>query len=430
MTTEDGNKTATCSITVKTKVYPVTSVSLSKSSATLTEGESLSLTATVNPSNATNKNVSWKSSNTSVATVSNGKVTAVKAGSATITVTTEDGSKTATCSITVNAKVYPVTSVSLSKSSATLTEGEFLTLTATINPSNATNKNVSWKSSNTSVAIVSNGEVTALKAGSAIITVTTEDGGKTATCTVTVKEKVNHTITEPVDENSGIWTQNIDYIDEYGVNHGHGVKIGNVVWAPVNCGYHVTNYKYGKLYQWGRKYGQGYDSDAITPQLTKGQVSETEGNLKSNANKYYYDKGEWVTPSDKELWNSGTESSPVKTESDPCPEGWRVPTKSELNSLIKCHSYWTANDADQVGYWLSGEKTYTEDVPQVFFPASGLRNYSRGEATGRGNVGYYWSSTPSSYVTNAEYFFINKNNVSTNTGGSRANGYSVRCVQE
>ena len=427
---DDGGKTATCEVTVNAKVYPVTGVTLDKTSHEMTEGDEYTLTATINPSNATNKNVSWKSSNTSVATVSNGKVTALKAGSATITVTTEDGSKTATCSITVKAKVYPVTSVSLSKSSATLTEGESLSLTATVNPSNATNKNVSWKSSNTSVATVSNGKVTALKAGSAIITVTTEDGGKTATCMVTVKEKVNHTITEPVDENSGIWTQNIDYIDEYGVNHGHGVKIGNVVWAPVNCGYHVTNYKYGKLYQWGRKYGQGYDSDAITPQLTKGQVSETEGNLKSNANKYYYDKGDWVTPSDKELWNSGTESSPVKTESDPCPEGWRVPTKSELNSLIKCHSYWTANDADQVGYWLSGEKTYAEDIPQVFFPASGLRNYSRGEATGRGNVGYYWSSTPSSYVTNAEYFFINKNNVNTNTGGSRANGYAVRCVQE
>ena len=193
VTTEDGSKTATCSVTVNAKVYPVTGVSLDKTTATLTEGETLTLTATVNPSNATNKNVSWKSSNTSVATVSGGKVTALKAGSATITVTTEDGSKTATCSVTVNAKVYPVTSVSLNKSTATLTEGETLTLTATVNPSNATNKNVSWKSSNTSVATVSNGKVTAVKAGSATITVTTEDGGKTATCSVTVKAIVNVT---------------------------------------------------------------------------------------------------------------------------------------------------------------------------------------------------------------------------------------------
>ena len=187
---DDGGKIATCSVTVNAKVYPVTDVTLDKGSCEMTEGDEFTLTATINPSNATNKNVSWKSSNTSVATVSDGKVTALKAGSATITVTTEDGSKTATCSVTVNAKVYPVTGVSLNKTTATLTEGETLTLTATVNPSNATNKSVSWKSSNTSVATVSNGKVTALKAGTAKITVTTADGGKTATCTVTVNAKV------------------------------------------------------------------------------------------------------------------------------------------------------------------------------------------------------------------------------------------------
>ena len=85
-------------------VYDVESVSLDKTSITLTEGDSETLTATVSPSNATNKNVSWKSSDESVATVSNGKVTALKAGTATITVTTDDGSKTATCQVTVEAK--------------------------------------------------------------------------------------------------------------------------------------------------------------------------------------------------------------------------------------------------------------------------------------------------------------------------------------
>ena len=188
--TEDGAKTATCKVTVVAKVYPVTSVSLDKTSASLTEGETITLTATVNPDNATNKNVSWKSSNTSVASVVDGKVTALKAGTTTITVTTEDGNKTATCNITVNAKVYPVTGVSLDKTTASLTEGETITLTATVNPDNATNKNVSWKSSNTSVASVVDGKVTALKAGTTTITVTTEDGNKTATCNITVNAKV------------------------------------------------------------------------------------------------------------------------------------------------------------------------------------------------------------------------------------------------
>ena len=190
VTTEDGGKTATCVVTVKAKVYPVIGVSLDKTNAELTEGDKLTLTATVTPENATNKKVTWSSNNTSVATVNNGEVTAVAPGTATITVTTEDGGKTATCSVTVNAKVYPVTSVSLDKSSAELTEGETVTLTATIAPANATNKNVSWSSSNTSVATVSNGVVTALAPGTATITVTTEDGGKTATCSVTVKAKV------------------------------------------------------------------------------------------------------------------------------------------------------------------------------------------------------------------------------------------------
>ena len=187
VTTEDGNKTATCDVMVNAKV---TSVSLDKTEVELTEGDTHILTATINPDNATNKNVIWSSSNASVATVSNGKVTAVKAGTATITVTTEDGGKTATCRVMVNEKIYPVDGLSLNKSIAVLYEGETLTLTATITPSNATNKNVIWSSNNTSVATVANGVVTALNAGTAIITATTEDGGKAATCEIIVKTKV------------------------------------------------------------------------------------------------------------------------------------------------------------------------------------------------------------------------------------------------
>ena len=189
-TSDDGGKTATCQVTVNARVYNVESVRLDKTSITLTEGDSETLTATVYPDNATNKNVSWKSSDESVATVSNGVVTALKAGTVTITVTTEDGSKTATCQVTVNARIYNVESVSLDKTNITLIEGDSETLTATVYPDNATNKNVSWKSSDESVAAVSNGTVTALKAGTATITVTTEDGGKTATCQVTVNARI------------------------------------------------------------------------------------------------------------------------------------------------------------------------------------------------------------------------------------------------
>ncbi|MCQ2144506.1 MAG: Ig-like domain-containing protein [Bacteroidales bacterium] len=187
VTTEDGNKTGKCEITVVERTYPVTGVSLDKTSVSLVKGESTSLTATITPSNATNKNVTWTSSNTAVATVAGGTVSAVGRGSATITVRTQDGEFTATCSVTVTV---PVTSVKLDKSSISLTEGESQTLTATISPSDATNKNVSWESSDSEVATVKGGKVTAVKPGTATITVTTEDGNKTASCEVSVKAKV------------------------------------------------------------------------------------------------------------------------------------------------------------------------------------------------------------------------------------------------
>ena len=188
-TTDDGGYTTECAVTVQAKVYQVTSVSLNKTSLTLTEGDVAQLTATVLPENASNKNVRWESTNTGVATVNNGEVTAVKAGSAAIKVITEDGNITAECSVTVNAKVYPVTSVSLDKTSLTLTEGDASQLTATVLPEKASNKNVRWESTNTGVATVNNGKVTAVKKGSAKIRVITEDGNKTAECDVTVKLK-------------------------------------------------------------------------------------------------------------------------------------------------------------------------------------------------------------------------------------------------
>jgi len=167
----------------------VTGVTLDPSSATLEIGQSTQLTETVSPANADDKSISWSSDNTSVATVdANGLVTAVAAGSATITVTTVDGSFTATSDITVNAPApISVTGVTLDQNSLNLSVGGSADLTETVNPSNADNKTVSWDSDNTAVATVnSSGLVTAVAAGSATITVTTADGGFTATSAVTV----------------------------------------------------------------------------------------------------------------------------------------------------------------------------------------------------------------------------------------------------
>ena len=203
--TDDGGKTATCEVTVNAKVYPVTGVTLDKTSATLTEGDELTLTATVNPDNATNRNVTWTSSNGTVASVSNGKVTALKAGKATITVKTDDGGKTATCEVTVNAKVYPVTSITLDKTSVELKEGDEFTLTATIKPDNATNKNVIWSSSDSTVASVLSGKVKAHKSGRVIITARAEGGDKDAVCEIKVTAKDTGGNNEGVGENNGNW---------------------------------------------------------------------------------------------------------------------------------------------------------------------------------------------------------------------------------
>ena len=171
---------ATCEVTVRVAVK---GVSLSKTELPLLKGATAELTATISPSDATNKTLIWSSDNTSVATVENGTVTAVSAGNATITVTTEDGNHTAACEVTVTV---PATGITLSQTELPLVKGASAILTATVAPSDATNQKVVWSSNNPFVATVENGTVTAVSAGNATITVTAEDGNHTATCEVTV----------------------------------------------------------------------------------------------------------------------------------------------------------------------------------------------------------------------------------------------------
>ena len=175
-----------------------TGVSVSPTTKALSIGSTVQLTATVSPSNATDKSVTWNSSNTAVATVSSaGLVTAKAAGSATITVKTNNGGKTATCLITI-PPVEP-TGVTVSPTAKSLTVDATVQLTETVSPSNATDKSVTWSSSDTAVATVSiTGLVTAKAAGNATITVKTNSGGKTATCAITVIPIPTDTPASPV----------------------------------------------------------------------------------------------------------------------------------------------------------------------------------------------------------------------------------------
>jgi uncharacterized protein YjdB len=188
-TTQDGSFTASCNVTVKTLIIPVAEITLNKLILSFVEGDSETLIASVLPDNATNKTVMWESSNDKVATVSNnGKVTAIAPGATTITVTTEDGGKTASCAVTVAAAIVHVTGVTLNRTSLALDEGKSFTCIATILPENATNKTVTWISSSRNVASVDNrGVVRGVSSGTATITVTTQDGNKTATCVITVQ---------------------------------------------------------------------------------------------------------------------------------------------------------------------------------------------------------------------------------------------------
>lgn len=158
---------------------------LNKKKATINLNKTLKLQATVYPADAADKTVTWVSSNPSVATVSStGKVKGIAVGNATITATAAAvGGAVGTCEVTV---VRPVTGVTLNKNSKTLGVGKTYTLKATVKPKNATIKTVKWKSSDTSVAKVKKGVVTAVAPGTATITATTTNGKKTATCTIKV----------------------------------------------------------------------------------------------------------------------------------------------------------------------------------------------------------------------------------------------------
>lgn len=165
----------------------VTGVELNKNQLPLVVGNSEQLTATVSPSNADNQSVSWESDNTSVAEVAqDGTVTAVAAGTATITVTTQDGDYTATCEVVVTSGVVAVTGVNLNTNSFEVYKGNTFNLVATVTPTEATNQNVTWESADPSVATVENGVVTGVNMGSTTITVTTVDGSFTDEATVTV----------------------------------------------------------------------------------------------------------------------------------------------------------------------------------------------------------------------------------------------------
>jgi hypothetical protein len=317
---------------------------LDKTTATMSPGSVLILTATVDYQGIISEpSIKWSSSNTSRATVvSTGRYTALvnipmnaTAGTVTITASTDDGISTATCTVTVsvNPTTIAVVDILINKTNTSLVVGQTEQLVATISPFNATNKAVNWTTNNDAVATVNtNGVITAKAVGSATITVRTQDGNKTAFCTVTVSPAAS----------------------EY-------VIINGVKWATCNVderGFFASSPEnFGKFYQW----------DSMIPWPTSGEeigwLSQEVVHIESWPSRY-----------------------------DPCPSGYRVPTFAEFKAL---------SNPDKVIFesiklnGIIGMKFTDKDRPlnSIFLPCAGYRNQIGKLMMPTEDWGQYWSSS-------------------------------------
>ena len=195
----DGGYMAFCKVTVTAKPVAVTGISIDPAEVTVRVGETTQVRAIISPENATNRKVNWLSTEPQTASVdSNGTITGIKAGTVLIAATSADGGYTAMCTVHVEPAAVPVTGIILNKTALTLRTGKSETLTASVTPDNASDKTVTWTSSNTAIAKVdAAGKVTAVAdkgtkdPSAAVITASAADGTVKATCTVTVEDPVN-----------------------------------------------------------------------------------------------------------------------------------------------------------------------------------------------------------------------------------------------
>lgn len=243
--------------------------------------------------------------------------------------------------------------------------------------------------------------------------------------------------------------------------YGVGTVIDGASWAPVNCGYEPATstsrgYTWGKYYQWGRQYGQGASgqvhcaiypfptsSDETYPSIEDetiviGTVSLSEGQSFDNRYKMYQeDLGvTWLNSEDykTDLWNRGTEENPVKGLYDPCPDGWRVPSLLELESLGITRFTAGINNG-QSGCWASGSKSYSEGASAIFLPCSGCmvitdsKEYGIAAGVyGRNSDALYGSSWPA--TSESAYHIIEADSWHLDVAGHKSDAYAIRCIRE
>jgi uncharacterized protein (TIGR02145 family) len=428
----------------------VTGVALNETKLTLTEGNTFQLLATVQPGNAANKDVTWQSTNTAVATVDAGLVTAVSIGQATIIVVTEDGQKTATCAVSVVP--VTVTSVVLDQKTAELGGNQTLPLTATVLPERATNKNVTWRSSNPSVATVNNnGIVTSTSTGgTAMIIVTTDEGGKSDTCHLTVTISVESVSLDLNTATVGLgdeltlratvlplsaanravtWEStnpSIVTVDN-GVVHGVALGTASVVVKTTEGG--KTDTCYVTVVQpvpncnsstpgWGANLGTV--SFISNNTWSFGGLKWSDDVIASACDKTTYNVNQ-SSNFNADCRSNGTHGhlfswcAIARFKDGICPVGWRIPTAAEFLSL-------------DIAIGETGSTKFDKYISDWGATLGGWVNFA-GSMMQQGTSAYYWSQTSPNVQNGTALSITSPSSVNAQLSTPRQTGATLRCVQ-
>ena len=376
-----------------------TAIKLNPNSITLAPNGSQKITAAVEPSNATNNNITWTSSDANVATVDqNGKVTAHKAGTATITATSQgDNTKKATATVTVSANTTEVkpTGITLNPNNITLNPNETKNINATLTPGNATNKNITWTSSDANVATVDqNGKVTAHKAGTATITAKSQ-GNESVKATATVT--VNAQASTEVDASSVIvGLKNSSYSNTFKVNESTKLKAdvnpnnytGTVTW-------NVADPTIAKVTA-----DSGNDKEAVVTGLKVGTTTVTatvkgeNGNITSGVFYIYVKNSDGTSP----IYPNAKKITNVKVYYD------KISGYAEPYSTVRLYK-----DGISTGYSAKADSTGYFSISYSF----GSRNYRYWNDNYRywdwdeyyDYYGYYWKDYPYYYRYYDGYYY-------------------------
>ena len=446
----------------------VSRIDLNKTGVSLTNGQTVQLIAVAYPLNARNRAVSWGTSNPSVATVDqSGNVTAVTAGTCTITCYATDGSGVkATCSVVVTQLV---TSITLSPTSLTINIGDTYRIYHTVNPSNASNDYVSWSSSNTSVATVDqSGNVKAVDKGSCTITCSSNDGsGVKATCSVTVVQKVTGITLSPtslsmIKGSSRVITATV--LPSTASNPNVTWTSSNSNVASVNYAGKVTANALGACYvtcsatDGSGYYAVCYVNVTATPQyvdlgLPSGTLWATF-NIGANSPEDYGDYFAWAETQPKSEYTWGTytygygsytsmkkyNATDNKTELDASDDAattiwgssWQTPSVSQCYELV--NGQYTKNERVTVNGVAGVRCTSRSNGKSVFFPATGYRSGTELCYSGSTGSGNYWSR---SLQSSGGYSFAIRMHFSAQTqandyneGDSRFHGVTIRPVRK